>query len=144
MEMGAFQRHLQSGSSVLSDDQKAAIKKALASSGSDATFIVTGTAGKLPGVSDSKVQRLAKARAKAIKAYLVSLGVSKTSVTTQVKITEIGETPKSFEHLFSTRADSIQLLRRRLLAPPAAPAPTYAVGLRGAAILALVAELFFT
>ncbi|MCF8553702.1 MAG: hypothetical protein K9F97_02425, partial [Candidatus Nanopelagicales bacterium] len=82
-------------SSVLSDDQKAAIKKALASSGSDATFIVTGTAGKLPGVSDRKVKRLAKARAKAIKAYLVSLGVSKTRVTTQVKITEIGETPKS-------------------------------------------------
>jgi len=48
------------GSSVLSDDQKAAIKKALASSGSDASFIVTGTAGKLPGVSDSRVERLAK------------------------------------------------------------------------------------
>jgi hypothetical protein len=83
------------GSSVLSDDQKAAIKKALASSGSDVSFIVTGTAGKLPGVSDSRVQRLAKARAKAIKAYLVSLGVSKASITTQVKIAEIGETPKS-------------------------------------------------
>ncbi len=83
------------GPSVLSDDQKAAIKKALASSGSDATYIVTGTAGKLPGVSDSRVQRLAKARAKAIKAYLVSLGVSKTSVITQVKLTEIGVTPKS-------------------------------------------------
>jgi hypothetical protein len=70
-------------------------KKALASSGSDATYIVTGTAGKLPGVSDRKVQRLAKARAKAIKAYLVSLGVSKTSVITQVKTTEIGVAPKS-------------------------------------------------
>jgi hypothetical protein len=84
-----------SGSSVLSDAQKAAIKKALASSGSDVSFIVTGSAGKLPGVSDSKVERLAKARAKAIKAYLVSLGVSKTSITTQIKVAEIGETPRS-------------------------------------------------
>ncbi len=92
---GGISATFASGSSVLSDDQKAAIKKALASSGSDATFIVTGTAGKLPGVSDSKVKRLAKARAKAIKAYLVSLGVSKTRVTTQVKMTEIGVTPKS-------------------------------------------------
>ena len=92
---GGISATFAAGSSVLSDDQKAAIKKALASSSSDATFIVTGTAGKLPGVSDSKVKRLAKARAKAIKAYLVSLGVSKTRVTTQTKMTEIGETPKS-------------------------------------------------
>jgi hypothetical protein len=92
---GSISATFASGSSVLTKDQKAAIKKALASSGSDATFIVTGTAGKLPGVSDSRVQRLAKARAKAIKAYLVSLGVSKTSVTTQTKTTEIGIVPKS-------------------------------------------------
>ena len=83
------------GSSVLTKDQKAAIKKALASSGSDVSFIVTGTAGKLPGVSDRRVQRLAKKRAQAIKAYLVSLGVSNTRVTTQVKMTEIGVVPKS-------------------------------------------------
>jgi len=92
---GGISATFASGSSVLSDDQKAAIKKALASSGSDASFIVTGTAGKLPGVSDSRVERLAKARARAIKAYLVSLGVSKASITTQIKITEIGETPRS-------------------------------------------------
>ncbi len=83
------------GSSVLTKAQKAAIKKAFASSGSDATFIVTGTAGKLPGVSNSRVKALAKARAKAIKAYLVSLGVSKTSITIKVKMTEIGVRPKS-------------------------------------------------
>ena len=82
------------GSSVLTKAQKAAIKKALASSGTDVSFIVTGTAGKLPGVSDRRVQRLAKARANAIKAYLVSLGVNKTRVTTQVKMTKIGEAPK--------------------------------------------------
>ena len=83
------------GSSVLSDAQKAAIKKTVASSGSDVSFIVTGTAGKLPGVSDRWVQRLAKKRAQAIKAYIVSLGVSKENVTTQTKTTEIGIVPKS-------------------------------------------------
>ena len=83
------------GSSVLSDAQKAAIKKTVASSGSDVSFIVTGTAGKLPGVSDRWVQRLAKKRAQAIKSYLVSLGVSKANVTTQTKTTEIGIVPKS-------------------------------------------------
>ena len=83
------------GSSVLSNAQKAAIRKALASSGSDVSFTVTGTAGKLPGVSDRWVQRLAKKRAQAIKAYIVSLGVSKENVTTQTKTTEIGIVPKS-------------------------------------------------
>ena len=63
---GGISATFAAGSSVLSDAQKAAIKKALASSGSDATFIVTGTAGKLPGVSDSKVKRLAKARVSTI------------------------------------------------------------------------------
>jgi len=120
------------GSSVLSDDQKAAIKKALASSGSDASFIVTGTAGKLPGVSDSKVERLAKARAKAIKAYLVSLGVSKTSITTQVKIAEIGETPRSVGS-YPTPAPTPTVTAVAAGSAPAAPAPTptYAVGDRG-------------
>ena len=124
------------GSSVLSDDQKAAIKKALASSGSDATFIVTGTAGKLPGVSDSKVQRLAKKRAKAIKAYLVSLGVSKTNVTTQVKITEIGETPK-ISNIYSAPAPTPTVTAVATASAPAAPAPTcasvgtYTVGATG-------------
>ena len=83
------------GSSVLSNAQKAAIKKIVASSGSDVSFIVTGTAGKLPGISDRWVQRLAKKRAQAIKAYIVSLGVSKANVTTQTKTTEIGVIPKS-------------------------------------------------
>jgi hypothetical protein len=92
---GSISATFASGSSVLTKAQKAAIKKALASGGTAVTYTVTGTAGKLPGVSDSKVQRLAKARAKAIKDYLVSLGVSKTSVTTQVKTTEIGLVPKS-------------------------------------------------
>ena len=120
------------GSSVLSDEQKAAIKKALASSGSDASFIVTGTAGKLPGVSDSKVERLAKARAKAIKAYLVSLGVSKTSITTQIKVAEIGETPKSIGS-YPAPAPTPTVTAVAAASAPAAPAPTptYVVGDRG-------------
>jgi len=115
------------GSSVLTKAQKAAIKKAFASSGSDVRLIVTGTAGKLPGVSDSKVQALAKARAKAIKAYLVSLGVSKTSVTTQSKMTEIGEAPKSIGS-YPTPAPT----PTPTAAPAAPPAVTYeAVGATG-------------
>lgn len=117
------------GSSVLSDAQKAAIKKALASSGSDASFIVTGTAGKLPGVSDSKVKRLAKARAKAIKAYLVSLGVSKTSVTTQTKMTEIGQAPKSMGRYPTPAPTPTPTVTAVATAStPAAPAPTCATG----------------
>jgi len=120
------------GSSVLSDAQKAAIKKALASSGSDATFIVTGTAGKLPGVSDSKVLRLAKKRAQAIKAYLVSLGVSKTSVTTQTKITEIGEAPKSVGS-YPTPEPTPTVTAVAAVSAPTAPAcaTSYCVGDRG-------------
>ena len=87
-----------SGSSVLTKSQKAEIKKAVASSGSDATFIATGTAGKLPGLSNKKAKALAKARAKAIKAYLVSLGVSETSVTTEAKVTNIGVDPSSVRY----------------------------------------------
>ena len=119
------------GSSVLSGEQKAAIKKALASSGSDASFIVTGTAGKLPGVSDSKVQRLAKARARAIKAYLVTLGVSKTSITTQTKIAEIGETPRSvgsYPAPAPTPTPTATALAAASAPAAPAPTPTYAVG----------------
>ena len=115
------------GSSVLSDAQKAAIKKALASSGSDASFIVTGTAGKLPGVNDSQVKRLAKARAKAIKAYLVSLGVSKTSITTQSKMTEIGQAPKSMGSK-PKPAPTPTVTAVAIASAPAAPAPTCATG----------------
>jgi hypothetical protein len=119
------------GSSVLSDAQKAAIKKALASSGSDVSFIVTGTAGKLPGVSDNRVQRLAKARAKAIKAYLVSLGVSKTSITTQIKIAEIGETPRSvgsYPTPEPTPTPTVTAVAAASAPAAPAPTPTYVVG----------------
>ena len=111
------------GSSVLTKDQKAAIKKALASSGLDVRLIVTGTAGKLPGVSDSRVKALAKARAKAIKAYLVALGVSRTSVTTQSSTTEIGVVPKSTGSYPTSAPTPTPTVTA---APAAAPAVTYA------------------
>jgi hypothetical protein len=127
------------GSSVLTKDQKAAIKKALASSGTEVAYTVTGTAGKLPGVSNSSVQRLAKKRAQAIKAYLVSLGVSNTRVTTQVKTTEIGIVPKSIGS-YPTPEPTPTVTAAAAAAPaaapaapaaPAGPAVTYTVGQRG-------------
>jgi hypothetical protein len=112
---------------VLTKAQKAAIKKALASSGTDVTYTVTGTAGKLPGVSNSRVQALAKARAKAIKAYLVTLGVSKTSIKTQANMTEIGVGPKSTGS-YPTPAATPTATAVATNNAPAAPALTCANG----------------
>ena len=125
------------GSSVLSNAQKAAIKKTVASSGSNVSFIVTGTAGKLPGISDRWVQRLAKKRAQAIKAYLVSLGVSKANVTTQTKVTAIGVRPISTGS-YPTPAATPTVTAAATNNAPAAPAAaacasgaTYTVGSTG-------------
>lgn len=79
-----------SGSSILTKVQKATIRKAVAIYGTDATFLVTGTAGKLPGVSDMSVRSLAKKRAEAVKSYLVKLGVDKSKVTISLKISKVG------------------------------------------------------
>ena len=83
------------GSPLLTKTQKAAIKEAVTTSGTDATFVVTAEAGKLPGVSDSEVQLLATKRGQVIKSYLVKLGVNKSSVTIKVKITRLGIVPKT-------------------------------------------------
>jgi hypothetical protein len=83
------------GTSLLTNAQKTVIKKAVTTAGTDATFLVTGVAGKLPGVSDSAVQLLAKNRAQVVESYLVKLGVSKASVTIKVKITRLGIVPKT-------------------------------------------------
>ena len=83
------------GTAVLTKSQKAGIKKVVANSGTDATFLVTAAAGKLPGVSNVGVQLLAKKRGQVIKSYLVKLGVSKASVTTKVKINRLGSVPKT-------------------------------------------------
>jgi hypothetical protein len=124
---GSISATFASGSSVLTKAQKAAIKKALASSGAGVTYTVTGTAGKLPGVSDSRVERLAKARAKAIKTYLVSLGVSKTSIKTQASMTEIGVGPKSTGS-YPTPAPTPTVTAVATNNAPAAPTLTCATG----------------
>lgn len=83
------------GSSVLTKAQKAEIKKAVAKSGADATFVLTGSAGRLPGVSDDEVKSLAQKRGQVVKAYLGKLGVKKSSITVKVKITRFGIVPRT-------------------------------------------------
>jgi hypothetical protein len=83
------------GSPLLTKTHKAAIEKAVTTFGTDATFIVTAEAGKLPGVSDSEVQLLAIKRGQVFKSYLVKLGVNKSSVTIKVKMTRLGIVPKT-------------------------------------------------
>ena len=83
------------GSPLLTNTHKSAIEKAVTTFGTDATFIVTAEAGKLPGVSDSEVQLLATKRGQVFKSHLVKLGVNKSSVTIKVKITRLGIVPKT-------------------------------------------------
>lgn len=91
------------GSSVLNKSQKVKIKKVVATSGTDAIFRITGTAGKLPGVSDGATQLLAKKRGQVVKAYLVKLGVKKSNIKVAVKITRFGILPRT--KLVSSYAD---------------------------------------
>ncbi len=83
------------GSGELTVSQKTALKSLVSKSGKKATFVITGSAGKLPGVSDPAVKALAKKRGEIAKAYLVKLGVSKSKITIQVKITNQGIVPKT-------------------------------------------------
>ena len=82
-------------SATLTGKGKSAIKKIVESAGVDATYIVTGVAGKLPGVPNSFVEALAKSRAERLKAYFVKLGVKESSIVIKIKITEIGIKPKT-------------------------------------------------
>jgi len=82
-------------SGELTVSQKTALKSLVSKSGKKATFVITGSAGKLPGVSDPAVKALAKKRGEIAKAYLVKLGVSKSKITIQVKITNQGTVPKA-------------------------------------------------
>jgi hypothetical protein len=64
-------------------------------SGADATYVVTGTAGMLPGVTRAHVTKLAVLRANVVKAYLVKLGVNKSNISIEIKITNQGIIPKT-------------------------------------------------
>jgi uncharacterized repeat protein (TIGR02543 family) len=77
-------------SKVLTTAHKKALKKSVKASGKDATYVVTGTAGFLPGVTKAQVKKLAKVRANIVKAYLVKLGVKKTNITIKIKTTKKG------------------------------------------------------
>ena len=81
------------GSSVLSNDSKKALKALVAKSGDTATLEVSATAGRVAGVSDTFVNALAKKRAKAIKNYLVDLGVDSSSITYELAVKPQGKLP---------------------------------------------------
>jgi uncharacterized repeat protein (TIGR02543 family) len=82
-------------SKVLTAAHKNALKKSVKASGKDATYIVTGTAGFLPGVTEAQVKKLANVRANTVKAYLVKLGVNKANITIKIKTTNQGIIPKT-------------------------------------------------
>jgi len=82
-------------SKVLTKSHKKALKKSVKASGKDATYVVTGTAGFLPGVTEAQVKKLAKVRANTVKAYLVKLGVNKANITIKIKTTNQGIIPKT-------------------------------------------------
>jgi hypothetical protein len=63
--------------------------------GKAATYEITGSAGKKSGVSDRATRALAKKRAQVMQAYLVSLGVPKSSITIKTKVVKPGKKPKA-------------------------------------------------
>ncbi len=83
------------GTSFLSKAHKTTIKKLVVASGKKVTYVVTGTAGFLPGVSEAQVKKLAMKRANIVKAYLLKLGVKKANITTNIKTTNRGIVPKT-------------------------------------------------
>jgi len=83
------------GSTVLTNACKAAIKKVFKNSGSEARFIITGVAGMLPGVTKANVELLAAKRAAKVKTYLLKLGVKASNITIKTKITKINVVPKT-------------------------------------------------
>ena len=87
--------HFATSSKVLTKQHKAAIKKIVKTSGKEATFTITGVAGRLPGVTTDQVKKLAKLRAKVVKNYLIKLGVNKANIKIKIKITNQGIVPKS-------------------------------------------------
>ncbi len=84
---------LTTGSSQLTKVHRASIKKIFKKAGVKGTFVITGTAGRLVGISDPMVKALAKKRANNVKAYLVKLGAKKSHIKIKIKIYDIGITP---------------------------------------------------
>ena len=84
-----------SGTTALTKAHKASLKKSVVTSGTGSTYVVTGTAGMLPGVTKAQVTKLAKLRANVVKEYLVKLGVSKSNISIKTKLTNQGIVPKT-------------------------------------------------
>ncbi len=84
-----------SGATFLTKSMRKALRKSVAVAGASATFVITGSAGRLSGVSETYVRNLAKKRANVVKAYLIKLGVSKSAITVKIKIYRVGVTPKT-------------------------------------------------
>ena len=105
------------GSSVLTKAQKAALKKWVATSGTDAPYLVVGTAGELPGVSQSQVRGLAKKRGQVVKAYLIELGVNPANITTKITVSKYGTVPK-FKMVQTYAAETIPNTPNPQPAPP--------------------------
>ena len=108
------------GSSVLTKAQKAALKKWVATSGTDAPYLVVGTAGELPGVSQSQVRGLAKKRGQVVKAYLIELGVNPANITTKITVSKYGTVPK-FKMVQTYAAETIPNTPNPEPAPPVVP-----------------------
>jgi outer membrane protein OmpA-like peptidoglycan-associated protein len=83
------------GTTTLTDAGVTAIKNIAKNAGADATFTVTGVAGKLPGVPTAYVEALALSRAEKLKAYFIKLGVKESNITVKIKVTEPGVIPKT-------------------------------------------------
>jgi len=86
---------LATGSSALTKSHKASLRKLVTKAGKESKYQITGTAGRLPGVTDSKVKALAKKRAEIVKAYLIKLGVNKSNIKIKTKVYNQGITPKT-------------------------------------------------
>ena len=84
-----------SGSLVLNSAAKKAIKAIVKKSGKSARYTITGAAGSIAGVPYVYTSNLAKLRAKAIKTYLVKLGVKKSSILIKSRVTKIGKSPNT-------------------------------------------------
>lgn len=90
-----FMLRFQYGSSALSLKDKNAIKKLVKDQGKDSNFSITGSAGAVLGVPSFLVRALATKRAGVIKAYLATLGVKKSNISVNVKVTRIREISKT-------------------------------------------------
>lgn len=84
-----------SGSLVLSASAKKAIKALVKKSGTGGKYTITGSAGSIAGVPYVYTKNLAKLRAQAIKAYLVKLGIKKSSILIKSRVAKSGTTPKT-------------------------------------------------